>query len=208
VLTFLFKLVEENTTGMKNKKATIFVTLCSGVIFLILGFFLISFQKNNKLIALFLSEAVGQLFLALENIQTIKENHIYKYFNQNCLGKLAGLSFLITAVTRLILCSSLFLKNGLLDTFLIILFIVLYSGGFIMRRIRLDAYWGSFIFLTSIVSSVIYFYFGNSQFDFYFFINQLAYSLILIVGVLKLRPWIAESINILIWIHLFLICFH
>ena len=188
-LNDLITTIEKRSTDKKFKIWTITLLTTSGVLFICLSFFLLLQKKSPFFILLFLSEGIGQLFLARENSLTLKENdYQHRYFNQTSWGIAAAIIFSITIASRFLLAPFFPISLG-------IGLLLIYFLGIVFISKRLDAFCGLMITLSS---AILIF-----SPDHTLALNQLLYSLLLVIATLWLRPWVAELINICLWLWLF-----
>lgn len=175
-----------------NKKNTYLAQYVSVVLFFLCGLFL-----PLKYLVLFVSEAVGQFFLAYNNQKTLKagDEKTY-YFDRNLLGYFSALSFSVTAIAR-------FHEVSLVLFSFYCAVSVIYLGLYFYFKRRDEV---GFIFVagSALIAGLVCVATGIQVVFGYF---QLAYALLLLIGVIWLKPWVAEILNILLWIFLFVILF-
>lgn len=195
---------EFRSSGEKTKKLTLQMLFLSSAIFIALSILLYLFKKNDFFILLFLTEGMGQFFLGLENKFTLsKKDYVHRYFNKNFWGMTAASIFGLTLSVRFLILLLYLFPHYRLFRILGLLHLIAYFLGIIFLKKRLDAFCGTVIFSSSLVFAVAFFFFGYGRFDQLLGLNQALYALLLVIGVFKLRPWIAEGLNIVLWIWLF-----
>lgn len=178
-------------TSLYDKKITYFIQYLSSIIFITLSFFLLN---NKAYFLLFLSEGLGQLFLARENQNSYgAKNNLIKYFKYNRLGFFAGLCFLITICARFSFLDH-FLAYSIIFSFFFILI-------FLLQKLRHDIWMGFLIIASSSILTFSFFLSGNLKLMF----GHLLYTLLLVLSPYFFKPKISEGLNILIWIYLFIL---
>ena len=199
----LLKKVEERSTGLEVKKQTYQVQFVSAIIFLVLGVYLYSALSNVLFPILFLSEAVGQIFLAYENMSSLNKGMLtVRYFKRNTLGLLAYLAFAPVIIGRFYIVSNLQANYAVVT---LVIGCTLYLCGLIYFQFikgRNDFPIGILFTLSASLMGFVYILTSPSI---YIGINQLLYALLIILGPIFLKPSRAEMINIVLWIHLFII---
>ncbi|MDD4973281.1 MAG: hypothetical protein PHY93_02975 [Bacteriovorax sp.] len=201
--------LDRRCSGAWQKKRTFFIQFLSALIFIVMGL-IIGFAKKNLFFAiLFLSEGMGQFFLAKENQKSLREGDIViTYFKKNSLGFFAALSFSFTMVCRYCLAANyllsfnttLMIVGGILST-LIYLSLYLFSS---LKKDTLAILSAIVIMISSILLGLFSLLKAEGLFDYQLAINQFSYASLLLLGALFLRPWVAEALNIIIWALLFL----
>lgn len=180
---------EKRFNDIETKKRTYVIQYVSAVIFISCGFFL-----PLKFLVFFLSEGIGQIFLAYNNQRTMTNgNPRIIYFDSNVLGFFAGVSFSVTAVVRLMSFAPI------ISCVLALAYIISYFK--FRRKDEVGFIWvtGSAL-ITAVLTTVF-------QTELEFGYTQYAYALLLSLGVVFLKAWIAEILNIFIWLWLFWILF-
>lgn len=199
----LLKKVEERSTGLEEKKQTYQVQFTSAIIFLVLGIYIYSSFSNLIFSILFLSEAVGQIFLAYENMSSLKKGMLtVRYFKRNTLGLIAYLAFAPVIIGRFYIVSTLQPNHSLL---ILATGCILYLCGLIYFQFikgRNDFPIGVLFTISAILMGLCYLLTSQSV---SIGVNQLLYALLIILGPLFFKPSRAEMINIVLWIHLFIV---
>ncbi|MGZ3855212.1 MAG: hypothetical protein ACXVKO_03075 [Bacteriovorax sp.] len=203
--------MQRRSSGGPQKKCAFFIQFVSAVLFIVMGLTLGLLKKNVFFAALFFSEGAGQFFLALENQSSLREGDIVvTYFKKNNLGFFAALSFSFTMVCRYYLAahytsnfSTILLAGGILST---LIYLRLYKISSLDKE-GLSGLSAISIMASAICLGLLSFFNAKSLTDLQLGINQFAYATLLLTGVLFLRPWVAEMINIVLWGLLFFFIF-
>lgn len=190
--------IDLRSKGRGTKLYTFYFQLASSIIFLVLSLFLLDFIN---FFYLFIMEAVGQLFLAIDNKKGLDlERYRVIYFSKSPLSSLALLSFALAVIARALIAIDLVphLKTSIIigTTIALVMWIFFYLYG----PKRKDIFSGAIILTSSFLLAYTFYFTGTNELIAY---NLISYSAIILIGALFLKPWVAEFINIIIWSHLF-----
>jgi hypothetical protein len=190
--------VDQRSYGEEVKRYTYISQGLSSVIFISLSIFLF---KETPYFLLFLFEGIGQLFLTLQNKNSLENNDLQiSYFKKSPLSNLALFSFTIVVFARLWLLSSLYpdSENVIIGSSIGSVFI--WYLLFFKSSLRRDILSGSFITLSSLIVGVC---FLLSEDNIFIGLNFISYSLLILLSTIFIKPWKAEVLNIILWVHLF-----
>lgn len=190
--------IDQRSKGKEVKLYTFYIQSLSAVVFLGLSAFLLD---SINFFFLFVMEAVGQIFLAIENKKGLdSEKFRVIYFTKSLLGSLAIGSFAIAVYFRARIGIEILphLKTEILLATLIsiLVWVALYAFG----PKRKDIISGFVISGSSLLLALAFLTTNSNDWIAY---NLFAYCSVIMLGALFLKPWVAELINIFLWIHLF-----
>lgn len=194
----LLSKVDQRSYGDNTKLYTWYFQGLSALIFVILSLLL---PKNSPFFILFLFEGIGQLFLTLQNKNSLERgDYQVSYFKKSPLSNLALVSFTIVVGARFLLIRALLPEVELFLLVIAVISTLIWYFLFFKSSLRRDVLSGSFIVLSSLAIGALCIALDT---DFMIGINFILYSLLILLGTLALKPWVAELINIILWIHLF-----
>ncbi len=192
--------VDQRSYGMEVKRYTYYSQGISSLIFMTLSLFLL---KDTAFFLLFLFEGIGQVFLTLQNKKSLEKNDLQiSYFKKSPLSNFALFSFTIVVLSRVWLFISLYPALESLALGITLGSVIVWYLLFFKSSLRRDIISGSFITLSSFIIGIAYLLTGN---DIQIGINFVSYSLLILLSTLFIKPWIAEILNIILWIHLFIL---
>lgn len=197
--------VDRRSYGLDGKTKNFRVQLASSLIFGAIGVSLFSKLNNQLYFYLFTLEAIGQLFLAVENKISLNDGNLQiSYFRRNWLGFCALSSFLIVLFVRYLLISNQYPSYANFLNIFSLVQVVVAMIFFLSSTMRKDWFFGILLFSSALFLGLVQ---CTQQSTFAIGINQILYAMLLMLGTLFLKPWIAEMLNILIWIHLFFLIY-
>ncbi len=177
--------VAERLTGAVEKNLICRIQILSTIVFLPMGMVFLYFREY-ALAVMFSSEALGQLFMAGDNVRTLKEgDDRYRYLPATTSGKISTIIFSVTVFSRFILAE--FFVTGMVMMSLMIL------GGFFWKRPEESG--GPILAISAFFLSTVAFMNGGVALG----IFQLLYAMLLVMGVAFFRASRGEVINIVLW---------
>lgn len=193
--------VDNRAYGMDLKTKNYRVQFFSSLVFGFLGLILLNKQNYLYFSLLFILESLGQFFLAIESKVSLKNNDFQiRYFNKSWFGFCALLIFMGVLIVRYQLVIVELPNYNLIINILTFAQVTSTIMFFIFFDARKDMFVGLTIFLSALILGLVLCFLSS---NFAIGVNQLVYALLLLVGTLYLKPWVAETINILLWIQLF-----
>lgn len=207
IIEKLIKDVEYRCTGLEQKKKACIVLYVSAIIFVLMGIAIFFTKKNITLAVFFISEGVGQLFLAEENRKSLLGgSDLFVYFAKNKLGFMAAVSFSLTIFCRFYLAANalgpLQLNILISAVFSVIAFLSIYLFSSI-RKEYLTGIAAFLITFSALFLGIVRMTGSNQLLGDAIGTSQMLYSGLQIIGVLCLRPVLGEIMNIIIWTLLF-----
>ncbi|MBK24650.1 MAG: hypothetical protein CME70_11700 [Halobacteriovorax sp.] len=194
----LMETIYKRSYGKKGKELTALFQALSAIVFIILAFLM---KDQVHFLLLFMFEGVGQIFFAWENKRAVEEgNFQVKYFEPSTLITFSVVSFALAIVVRFHLAISILPEKALLFNILTAVSILLWLILHFFGDEKKDLYGGIFIVLSSFVLGATFIYVGTSPTIGY---NLVTYGFLIMFSTLFLKPWVAELLNIFLWIHLF-----
>ncbi len=194
----MIETIYKRSFGKSGKERTAFFQALSAIVFIVLSFFM---KDQIHFLLLFAFEGIGQIFFAWDNKKGVDEgNFQVKYFEPSTLITLSIVSFALAIVVRYHLAITILPEQAMLFNILtassVLLWLILHFFG----NNQKDLFGGIFIVLSSLVLGATFIYVGTYPLIGY---NLIAYGFLIMFSTVFLKPWVAEFLNILLWIHLF-----
>lgn len=142
------------------------------------------------------SEAVGQALLAVENLRSLAAGDAEVVYFRGRIGLVAGVVFLVTAVARCTLAAPWLDLPTLATGAVLALFLVPFVTGW-----RRDLWWGLALVVSALVLGAAFWLSGARAAA----ASQFAYAAVLVIGVCSAPPWVAEALNVPIFVSLALV---
>jgi len=183
--------MEARSTGVAVQRRTHGLQLVSAALFVALG----AVFTRGLLLALFVTEALGQCLLAAQGHAAMRRGErVVRYFAREPLGYAAALVFALTTSSRYAL--ALRVSPGARWVVVAaVALTLLHLGTMAARPLRMDIPLGTSLAGSGMVLGVALWGAGAP----YAAASQIAYAAVIVVGASALRPWLAELVNLVVF---------